>query len=103
MKLWGIDLGGTKIECAVIDTEKALIRRRLPTDADKGYEHIVSQIKKLVEGVSDEIGERPTKIGFATPGVLDPATQTMKNCNTIVMNGQPMQADLESALQKKHH
>lgn len=99
MKLWGIDLGGTKIECAVLDTAETLIRRRLPTEADKGYEHIVSQIKKLVTEVSDEIGERPAKIGFATPGVLDPDSQTMKNCNTVVMNGRPMQADLENALQ----
>jgi fructokinase len=99
MKLWGIDLGGTKIECAVIDTEKTLIRRRLPTEADRGYEHIISQIAKLVSEVSAEIGEDPATIGFATPGVLDPDTQLMKNCNTVVMNGQPMKADLENALQ----
>jgi fructokinase len=99
MKLWGIDLGGTKIECAVIDTNKAIIRRRVPTEADKGYDHIVSQIKKLVAEVADEIGERPAKIGFATPGVFDPETHLMKNCNTVVMNGRPMQADVENALQ----
>lgn len=99
MKLWGIDLGGTKIECAVIDTSEAVIRRRLPTEAERGYEHIISQIKKLVAEVSAETGERPAKIGFATPGVLDPETQTMKNCNTVCLNGQPMQKDLENALQ----
>ena len=99
MKLWGIDLGGTKIECAVIDTQETIIRRRIPTEAEKGYEHIISQVKKLVETVSDEIGERPAKIGFATPGVLNPETATMQNCNTIVMNTKPMQKDLENALQ----
>jgi fructokinase len=99
MKQWGIDLGGTKIECAVIDMEKAVVRRRIPTEADQGYEHIISQIKKLVEQVSNEIGERPAKIGFATPGVLDPDSQRMKNCNTVAMNGQPMQKDIENALQ----
>lgn len=99
MKLWGIDLGGTKIECAVLDTTETLIRRRLPTESEKGYEHIVSQIKKLVSEVSKEIGENPSTIGFATPGVLDPDTQRMKNCNTVAMNGRPMKADLENALQ----
>lgn len=99
MKLWGIDLGGTKIECAVLDTTETLIRRRIPTEADKGYEHIISQIEKLVAEVSKEIGERPATIGFATPGVLDPDTQRMKNCNTVAMNDQPMQKDLENALQ----
>jgi fructokinase len=101
MNLWGIDLGGTKIECAVLDSENNLsviIRRRLPTEADKGYQHIVSQIVKLVNLVSEDLGEKPTKIGFATPGVLDPETQTMKNSNTVCMNEQPMQVDLEKAL-----
>ncbi len=99
MKLWGIDLGGTKIECAVIDTEETIVRRRLPTEAEKGYEHIISQIETLVAEVSEEIGERPAKIGFATPGVLDPDSQTMKNSNTVVLNGRPMQRDIENALQ----
>jgi predicted NBD/HSP70 family sugar kinase len=101
MKLWGIDLGGTKIECAVLessDNMNVLIRKRIPTEADKGYEHIISQIKKLVDLVADELGERPQKIGFATPGVLDPATKTMKNCNTVCMNGNPMNKDLEAVL-----
>lgn len=99
MKLWGIDLGGTKIECAVIENETAIVRRRIATEADKGYAHIIAQTKKLIAEVSGEIGARPAKIGFATPGVLDPETQTMKNCNTTAMNGQPMRADLENALQ----
>lgn len=98
MKLWGIDLGGTKIECAVIDAKQTIIRRRIATEAEKGYDHIISQIETLVAQVSVEIGENPSKIGFATPGVLDPETQQMKNCNTVVMNGQPMQKDLENAL-----
>ena len=99
MKLWGVDLGGTKIECAVIDTEETLIRRRIMTEADKGYDHIISQIKKLITEVSTEIGMRPTTIGIATPGVLDPETQRMKNSNTVVLNGRPMRKDLENALQ----
>ncbi|MCU1288650.1 MAG: hypothetical protein JWN60_879 [Acidobacteria bacterium] len=99
MKLWGVDLGGTKIECAVIDSGEVLIRRRIPTEAVKGYSHIISQIKKLVAEVSDELGERPAKIGFATPGVLDPETRKMKNCNTVAMNDQPMHTDIENALQ----
>jgi predicted NBD/HSP70 family sugar kinase len=98
MKLWGIDLGGTKIECAVIDAGKIIIRKRLPTEAEKGYPHILSQIYTLINEVSAELGEKPTNIGFATPGVLDPETQRMKNCNTISMNGQPMHRDLEKTL-----
>lgn len=99
--LWGIDLGGTKIECAVLDADNlqtVRLRRRLPTEADRGYDHILSQIGTLVDQVADELGERPTAVGFATPGVLDPVRHTMKNCNTVVMNGRPMHRDLEARL-----
>ena len=101
MKLWGIDLGGTKIECAVLDSEnnnEVVIRKRLATEADKGYKHIVSRIKELIDLVSEEIGERPSRVGFATPGVLEPESQKMKNCNTTCLNGQPMHKDLEETL-----
>lgn len=99
--LWGIDLGGTKIECAVLNADnikEVRVRRRIPTEADQGYEHILNQIEKLVNQVIEELGEKPEKIGFATPGTLDPVTQTMRGCNTVVMNDQPMQKDLEARL-----
>jgi fructokinase len=98
-KLWGIDLGGTKIECAVLDSNlDTVIRKRIATEADKGYPHILSQIKKLIDEVSNEIVEKPSAIGFATPGVLEPETKLMKNCNTVCMNGMPMKDDLEKTL-----
>ena len=101
MKLWGIDLGGTKIECAVLDSNNNLevvVRMRIPTESVKGYEHILSQIKKLIEQVTEQVGERPAKIGFATPGVLEPDSQLMKNSNTTCLNGKPMKKDLEELL-----
>jgi len=98
---WGIDLGGTKIECAVydFDQQKILLRQRLPTEAFKGYDHILHQIQTLINQVAASIGHRPKAVGFSTPGTLDPATQTMKNCNTTAMNGRPMHLDLENILQ----
>lgn len=98
MKLWGVDLGGTKIECAVLENGEPIIRQRISTEAEKGYSHILFQLKKLIEQVSSEISEYPTKIGFATPGVLDFETNLMKNCNTVALNGMPMKDDLESLL-----
>lgn len=98
-KLWGIDLGGTKIECAVLDSNfDTIIRQRIATEAGQGYSHILSQIKKLIDQVSGEIGEKPSAIGFATPGALEPGTKLMKNCNTVCMNGMPMKDDLEKTL-----
>jgi len=98
-KLWGVDLGGTKVECILLDQDfNNIIRKRIATEADKGYDHILSQIKKLIDEVSKEIGASPSMIGFATPGALEPETRVMKNCNTVCMNGKPMKADLEQVL-----
>ena len=99
--LWGIDMGGTKIEGAVLkskDDPEVLFRSRLPTEADKGYEHILSQAKKLVDLMVEHMGYTPARIGFGTPGILDPKTGVMKNCNSVAMNGQPMKTDLERLL-----
>jgi predicted NBD/HSP70 family sugar kinase len=98
---WGIDLGGTKIECAILDQKdptQVILRERIDTESIKGYDHIIAQVGRLIDSVSQKVGFRPTRIGFATPGVLDPASQTMKNCNTTSMNGQPMAVDLAKAV-----
>jgi fructokinase len=99
--LWGIDLGGTKIEGVILKSQhesEILFRNRLPTEADKGYDHILSQVKKVVDMMIASTGTKPHKIGFSTPGVLDPKLGTMKNCNTVAMNGQRMKEDLERIL-----
>lgn len=97
--LWGVDLGGTKIECAVIDENmNILVRERIPTERDKGYEHILQRIKLVVEMCGESLGYLPEKIGFGTPGALDPQTGVMKNCNSTQLNGKPLKADLESVL-----
>lgn len=99
--LWGIDLGGTKIEGVIlksVENPEVLVRKRIPTEQPKGYEHILNQIKKLVDLLSAEIGSIPDKIGIGTPGTLDPKTQTLKNSNTTAFNGKPFKADLEKLL-----
>ena len=43
-------------------------------------------------------GYKPSAIGIGTPGVHDPILGTMKNCNSVAMNGKPMKSDLEKLL-----
>lgn len=100
--LWGVDLGGTKIECAILSADDPLnviARHRVPTGAEKGYSHIIAQVKGLIEKLSAELGQSPEKIGFGTPGALEPSTQMMKNCNTTCLNEMPLKKDLEESLQ----
>lgn len=99
--LWGIDLGGTKIEGVILKSAndpEVLFRDRVPTEANLGYEHLLSQVNKLVGIMCDATGTRPQRLGIGTPGVHDPKLGTMKNCNTVVMNGKPMRQDLEQLL-----
>ena len=99
--IWGIDLGGTKIEGVILEDKESmnvLKRMRIPTEANKGYIHIIRQIHKLIETLTAELGIRAQKIGFGTPGTIDPISQTMKNCNTTALNGMPLKRDLENML-----
>jgi fructokinase len=99
--LWGIDLGGTKIEGVVLDAPDGTVvaRQRIPTEARKGYEHILEQIEKLVMLLEEETGlKRATCIGIGTPGTADPVTGRMKNCNTTCLNGRTLPEDLEQLL-----
>ena len=102
MSLFGIDLGGTKIEGAVIDPARpdcALCRLRLPTEGAKGYDHVVRQVVKVVEMLERETGEkRPAMVGIGTPGVIDPLSGIQKNSNTTCLNGRPLGRDLARAL-----
>ena len=103
---WGIDLGGTKIEGVVLGADflekdsppAPLCRIRMPTEADEGYEHILDRITALIQEMKRAVGTSPEKLGFGTPGVLDPATNQLKNSNTVCLNGMPLAADLERAL-----
>ncbi|MBT1696859.1 ROK family protein [Fulvivirgaceae bacterium PWU4] len=102
--LWGIDLGGTKIEGIILRSAKnpeVLFRDRVPTEAEQGYDHILEQAKKLFDMMQKEAGLKPARVGIATPGVLDPKLGTMKNCNTVALNGKPLKKDLEKALDVK--
>jgi fructokinase len=100
--IWGIDLGGTKIEGAVLPKKSStlpLCRLRLPTEAEKGYDHIVSQVAELITLMSKEInGAIPQRLGIATPGTFDKNLNAMKNCNTVALNGRNLPHDLSRRL-----
>jgi len=102
MILFGVDLGGTKIEGAAVDSDRpdvALCRLRVPTESDRGYDHVVAQIGRLVAEMEKAAGcGRPAAIGFGTPGSMDPATRLLKNSNSTCLNGRPVADDLSRAL-----
>jgi fructokinase len=96
---WGIDLGGTKIEGVILDDRGEIIdRRRIATEREGGYDHIVSRIALLVDNMREATGLQPERIGIGTPGAIDPPTGLLKNSNTVVLNGNPLDKDLKKAI-----
>jgi predicted NBD/HSP70 family sugar kinase len=100
--LWGIDLGGTKIEGAIIDPEtpdRPICRLRIPTEAEKGYAHIRAQIGSVLKKLAAESDlPLPKRIGMGTPGVVDPRSGLLKNSNSQCLNGEPLLKHLEADL-----
>jgi len=93
----GVDLGGTKIEAIALgDRGEELVRRRVPTPRDD-YAGTVRAVADLVFELQTGTGYRGP-IGIATPGAISPATGTIKNANSVWLNGKPLTRDLEAAI-----
>jgi fructokinase len=93
----GIDLGGTKTEVIALDENGAtLLRRRVPTPTGD-YVGIVHAIVDLVLSVERELDRQGT-VGVASPGAISTRTGFLKNSNSTVLNGKPLDRDLSERL-----
>jgi fructokinase len=103
----GVDLGGTKIEAVVVrltdEKPEVLVRMRVPTDRDKGYEHVLSTTAALIADVTAKAGlSRPPPIGVGMPGSVTmrapdgtrSVEPLVKNSNTTCLNGRPFRREL---------
>lgn len=95
----GIDLGGTKIEIALVDPAKGVIyKSRVPTP-QHAYNAILDSLCELVNRtIREQKIQLPPSIGIGIPGCSDPATNLIRGSNTVVMNGKPLQQDLQQRL-----
>lgn len=95
----GIDLGGTKIEGIALDPgDNEVFRKRIPTEREKGYDHILDNLVAMYRDLSAAIKGAPHTFGMGTPGAISPRTGLLKNSNTVVMNGMPVKTDLEKRI-----
>jgi fructokinase len=98
----GMDLGGTKLEGIVLDAQgRELFRKRIETQREFGYRHILNRIKELHGELAAHIRNEPHTFGIGAPGVISPRTGLLKNSNTVCMIGQPVKTDLENLLGRK--
>ena len=95
----GVDLGGTKIEAALLDEYFNVIeRKRIPTPQND-YSKILDSILFLVSDVSKNISD--FSLGLCTPGTISKQTGLIKNSNTQCLIGRSLKEDLENKLGKK--
>jgi fructokinase len=93
----GVDLGGTKIEVIAMESDgQVLLRERAPTPGGD-YDGTVRTVRDLVLAAERRLGRTGT-VGIATPGACSALTGRMKNCNSTVLNGRPLDQDLARAL-----
>lgn len=92
----GIDLGGTKIEIALIGPDGAeLLRERITTPS--GYDATLAGITALIRAAEARVGVTAS-VGIGIPGVISPATGLVKNANSIALNGHTFDKDISEAL-----
>ena len=93
----GIDLGGTKIEGIVLGPDGAeLARERVSTPAGD-YRVTLQVVAALVAKLEADAGGE-CRVGIGMPGSFSRASGRVRNANSVCLNGQPMQRDLEALL-----
>lgn len=102
----GLDLGGTKIEVAVLDNDGAFhYRHRVETPQGqyrKTLEAVVSlihQAQQHIKAIRTEwaqVGQAPVGIGL--PGAISQHSGRVKNANSTCLIGEDLQGDLEAML-----
>jgi fructokinase len=89
-------LGGTKIELIALRGTQVCIQRRVATPAHD-YNAVLESVAQLVESAEAELGARAS-VGVGMPGALSRKTHTIKNSNTLCLNGRPFDRDLSARL-----
>lgn len=101
----GIDLGGTKIEGLALDERgEEIARLRVPTPQHdyfatvKAIADVVHDLERRVGGIRSD--REPMSVGVGIPGTVVRATGLVKNANSTWLNGQPLERDLTSTLDR---
>jgi fructokinase len=100
----GVDLGGTKTEAVVLRLTpfEELVRLRVPTLREEGYEAVVTRTADIVREAARRAGAplENVSIGVGMPGSVRRLDGLVKNSNTTCLNGRPFRTDLTAALKR---
>jgi len=93
----GIDLGGTKIEAAVLDASGRIVDRRRMANPG-AYDAMLTTVAGLIQACEDACGQTFTRVGVGIPGSPSPSDGRIRNANSTWLNGRALTDDLEAAL-----
>jgi fructokinase len=93
----GVDLGGSKIEIAALDSEGRIALRRRTSAAHGSYEDALRLLETLIRDAAREAGASCT-VGIGLPGFVSRRTGLVANAYNTPLNGRPLKRDLEAAL-----
>lgn len=97
--VYGIDIGGTKIELVAYDAHlQVLYRKRIDTPT-QNYVDFLDALSTLVED-ADQIVGKSVAIGMGVPGLIDSATGKHMSSNVPALNGKVLLPDLEVRFQR---
>ena len=93
-----VDLGGTNIRAAAVNTAGEIIaRRQVRTAAHVGLDEVLARVAQAVAGVADEVGLAPdAPVGVALPGAINPYTGFLRFAPNLGWQNLPIR-DLFSA------
>lgn len=96
----GVDLGGTKIEAALLDSNGTTVAaERTPTPSGD-YRATLRAIADLVLKIEQHAATGPLPLGICVPGSPSPTTGLMRNANSTCLNGHNLEKDLRATLDR---
>nr|WP_268844373.1 ROK family protein [Polycyclovorans algicola] len=94
----GIDLGGTKAEAVLMDSQSHILARARDRTPFSSYDGQIAMIAGLVAQMEAAAGQTGLPVGVGHPGALSQVSGRIKNANSQCLNGQPLKQDLEARL-----
>jgi fructokinase len=93
----GVDLGGTKMESAVLDPGgRELVRRRTPTP-HSGYDVALQTLAQFILDTEAQV-RSACSVGVGMPGTIAPRSGRVVNAYNTPFNGRRLKHDLEEKL-----
>lgn len=91
--LVGFDIGGTKIEVKVLDSEGVELLKAREATPDN-YRDFLAPLQSMLIKVESQVGAF-NKVGLGMPGAVCPKTGLIKNASTLFLNGKNVANELK--------